>query len=59
MIESLDSWAQQGLRVGVGLVVGMLVGVERGFSLKSVADGQRVAGCRRSHCSGLAAGSPG
>ena len=59
MIENLDSWAQQGLRVGVGLVVGILVGLERGFSLKGVADGHRVAGVRTFALLGLGGGIAG
>ena len=54
MIDGLDTWAQQGLRVGVGLVVGVLVGLERGFSLKDEADGSRVAGVRTFSLLGLA-----
>ena len=59
MIESLDIWAQQGLRVGVGLVVGILVGLERGFKLKDQADGERVAGVRTFSLLGLAGGIAG
>ncbi|MCY7271001.1 MAG: DUF4010 domain-containing protein [Sphingomonas bacterium] len=59
MIESLDIWAQQGLRVGVGLVVGILVGLERGFKLKDQPDGQRVAGVRTFSLLGLAGGIAG
>ena len=59
MIESLDIWAQQGLRVGVGLVVGVLVGLERGFKLKDQADGRRVAGVRTFSLLGLAGGIAG
>ena len=59
MIESLDIWAQQGLRVGVGLVVGILVGLERGFKLKDQVDGERVAGVRTFSLLGLAGGIAG
>jgi len=59
MIESLDLWAQQGLRVGVGLVVGMLIGLERGFKLKDQPDGRRVAGVRTFSLLGLAGGIAG
>ncbi len=59
MIESLDIWAQQGLRVGVGLIVGMLVGLERGFKLKDQPDGRRVAGVRTFSLLGLAGGISG
>ena len=53
MIDGLDAWAQQGLRVGVGLVVGVLIGLERGFSLKDEPDGSRVAGVRTFSLLGL------
>lgn len=59
MIEGLDIWAQQGLRVGVGLVVGVLVGLERGFKLKDQADGRRVAGVRTFALLGLGGGVAG
>ena len=59
MIENLDTWAQQGLRMGVGLVIGMLVGLERGFSLKGMADGRRVAGARTFALLGLGGGIAG
>ncbi|WP_309602848.1 DUF4010 domain-containing protein [Sphingomonas sp.] len=59
MIDGLDPWAQQGLRVGVGLVVGILVGLERGFKLKDEADGRRVAGVRTFSLLGLGGGIAG
>ena len=59
MIESLDLWVQHGLRVGVGLVVGVLVGLERGFKLKDQPDGRRVAGVRTFSLLGLAGGIAG
>ena len=59
MIESLDIWAQQGLRIGVGLVVGILVGLERGFKLKDQPDGRRVAGVRTFSLLGLGGGIAG
>ena len=59
MIENLDLWAQHGLRVGVGLVVGVLVGLERGFKLKDQPDGRRVAGVRTFSLLGLAGGIAG
>ena len=59
MIESLDLWAQHGLRVGVGLIVGILVGLERGFKLKDQPDGKRVAGVRTFSLLGLGGGIAG
>jgi len=59
MIESFDLWAQPGLRVGVGLAVGILVGLERGFKLKDQPDGKRVAGVRTFSLLGLGGGIAG
>ncbi len=59
MIAGLDPWAQQGLRVAVGLVVGLLVGLERGFKLKDQHDGRRVAGVRTFTLLGLGGGIAG
>ena len=59
MIEGLEIWAQHGLRVGVALVVGILVGLERGFKLKDQADGRRVAGVRTFSLLGLGGGIAG
>ena len=59
MIESLDLWAQHGLRVGVALAVGVLVGLERGFKLKDQPDGRRVAGVRTFSLLGLGGGIAG
>ncbi|MEO7410748.1 MAG: DUF4010 domain-containing protein [Sphingomicrobium sp.] len=59
MIESLDLWAQHGLRVAVALVVGVLVGLERGFKLKDQRDGHRVAGVRTFSLLGLTGGIAG
>ncbi len=59
MIESLDLWAQHGLRVGVGLAVGILVGLERGFKLKDQPEGRRVAGVRTFSLLGLGGGIAG
>ena len=59
MIETLDPWAQQGLRVGAGLAIGALVGLERGFKLREQREGYRVAGVRTFSLLGLAAGIAG
>ena len=59
MIDGLEIWAQQGLRVGVGLIAGILVGLERGFKLKDQPDGRRVAGIRTFSLLGLAGGIGG
>ena len=59
MIETLDPWAQQAIRVGAGLAIGALVGLERGFKLRDVREGTRVAGVRTFTLLGLAAGIAG
>ena len=59
MIETLEPWAQQALRVGAGLAIGALVGLERGFKLRGQREGYRVAGVRTFTLLGLAAGIAG
>lgn len=59
MIAGLEPWAQDAIRVGSGLAVGMLVGLERGFNLRRQEDGKRVAGVRTFSLLGLAAGIAG
>lgn len=59
MIETLEPWAQQGLRVGAGLAIGALVGLERGFKLRGEREGYRVAGVRTFTLLGLGAGIAG
>ncbi|HEX2803600.1 MAG TPA: DUF4010 domain-containing protein [Sphingomicrobium sp.] len=59
MIESLEPWAQEAIRVWAGLAVGALVGLERGFKLQSQREGHRVAGFRTFTLMGLTAGISG
>ena len=59
MIETLEPWAQEGIRVGAGLAIGGLVGLERGFKLRDQREGHRVAGLRTFSLMGLAAGIAG
>ena len=59
MMSGLEPWAQQALSVGSGLVTGMLVGLERGFKLRSQQEGHRVAGIRTFSLLGLGAGIAG
>ena len=59
MIASLEPWAQEAIRVGAGLAVGGLVGLERGFKLRAQREGQRVAGVRTFTLMGLGAGIAG
>jgi uncharacterized membrane protein (DUF4010 family) len=44
-------------RVGVALALGLLIGVERGWKARSVAEGQRVAGVRTYGLIGLLGGA--
>ena len=59
MIAALEPWAQDAMSVGAGLAVGALVGLERGFKLRSQKEGHRVAGVRTFTLMGLAAGIAG
>ena len=47
------------LQIGSALAVGLLVGVERGWKLRSAQDGMRVAGVRTFSLLGLVAGLAG
>jgi uncharacterized membrane protein (DUF4010 family) len=57
--QTLEPWMQQALSVGTGLIVGLLVGLERGFKLRSQREGHRVAGVRTFTLLGLGAGAAG
>jgi uncharacterized membrane protein (DUF4010 family) len=59
LIVALDPWAQDAIRVGTGLAIGALVGLERGFKLRTQREGHRVAGVRTFSLMGLAAGVSG
>ena len=59
MIAGLEPWAQEALRVGSGLAIGALVGLERGFKLRTQKEGRRVAGVRTFSLLGLASGIAG
>jgi len=59
MIAGLEPWAQDAVRVGTGLAAGALIGLERGFKLRSQPEGTRVAGVRTFTLLGLASGIAG
>ena len=59
MIAGLEPWAAEAVRVGAGLAIGALVGLERGFKLKDMKEGTRVAGVRTFSLLGLGAGIAG
>ncbi|HET7707944.1 MAG TPA: MgtC/SapB family protein [Sphingomicrobium sp.] len=59
MMAGLEPWAQEAIRVGSGLAIGALVGLERGFKLRDQKEGTRVAGVRTFSLIGLAAGIAG
>ena len=59
MTSGFEPWVQQALCVGSGLLVGMLVGLERGFKLRDQPEGQRVAGVRTFSLLGLGSGAAG
>jgi uncharacterized membrane protein (DUF4010 family) len=58
-IPGLEPWAQEALGAGVGLAIGALVGLERGFKLRDQKPGTRVAGVRTFTLIGLTAGLAG
>jgi uncharacterized membrane protein (DUF4010 family) len=59
VIPGLEPWAQEALGAGVGLAIGALVGLERGFKLRDQKEGTRVAGVRTFTLIGLGAGLAG
>ena len=59
IIPGLEPWAQEALGAGVGLAIGALVGLERGFKLRDQKEGTRVAGVRTFTLIGLGAGLAG
>lgn len=59
MMTGLEPWAQSALSVGSGLAAGALIGLERGFKLRSQREGYRVAGIRTFSLLGLAGGISG
>ena len=56
---SFEPWAEEAIRVGAGLTIGALVGLERGFKLRGQRDHKRVAGIRTFTLLGLAGGIAG
>ena len=59
MIAGLEPWAQDAIRAGSGLAIGILVGLERGFKLRGQPEGTRVAGVRTFSLLGMASGIAG
>ena len=59
MISGLEPWAQDAVRMGAGLTIGALVGLERGFKLRRQPEGTRVAGVRTFSLLGLGSGLAG
>jgi uncharacterized membrane protein (DUF4010 family) len=52
-------WYSQALSVGTAIACGLLIGIERGFNLRHVEEGKRVAGIRTFTLLGLVAGIAG
>ena len=52
-------WYWQALCVATGLACGLLIGIERGFDLRGLRAGTRVAGVRTFTLVGLASGLAG
>lgn len=46
MIADAQPFADEAIRIGAGLLIGALVGLERGYKLREMPDGARVAGLR-------------
>ena len=53
-MNDIEPWASEALRIGAGLAAGALVGIERGWKLRSEQPGTRVAGVRTFTLLGLA-----
>nr|WP_314445314.1 DUF4010 domain-containing protein [uncultured Sphingomonas sp.] len=53
------TWTDEVLGLGAALAVGLLIGIERGWQLRTVRDGSRVAGVRTFTLLGLVAGIAG
>jgi uncharacterized membrane protein (DUF4010 family) len=55
----IGAWHWQALCVGTALACGLLIGIERGFDLRSLRTGTRVAGVRTFALLGLVSGAAG
>lgn len=55
----MSDWYTQALGFGTAVACGLLIGIERGFNLRHVAEGTRVAGVRTFTLLGLLAGIAG
>lgn len=53
------NWTEQGLAVAAALAVGLLIGIERGWTQRGAREGTRVAGVRTFTLMGLLAGLAG
>jgi len=58
-IELNGDWYTHALALGTAIACGLLIGVERGFDLRNVREGTRVAGVRTFTLLGLIAGIAG
>lgn len=55
----VSDWYTQALGIGAAIACGLLIGIERGFNLRHVTEGTRVAGVRTFTLLGLLAGTAG
>jgi uncharacterized membrane protein (DUF4010 family) len=55
----LTDWGWQALSIATALACGLLIGIERGFDLRGLREGSRVAGVRTFTLIGLASGLAG
>ena len=53
------NWTEQALALAAALAIGLLIGIERGWKLRSVPEGSRVAGVRTFILFGLVGGVAG
>jgi len=55
----MDGWYWQALSVGTAVACGLLIGIERGFKLRGIKEGARVAGLRTFTLLGIVSGIAG
>ena len=55
----VSDWYTQAVGIGAAIACGLLIGIERGFNLRHVTEGTRVAGVRTFTLLGLLAGTVG
>jgi uncharacterized membrane protein (DUF4010 family) len=59
LIGGVDAWALEAIRIGTAIAAGLLIGIERGWTLRAHQSGTRVAGVRTFTLIGLGGGLAG